>query len=299
MDDKPKQDAPQKLSTSALAKVLDVPSQQLFATLKDYGWIRKLEEGWALSTKGEFEGGEYVHSKRYGRYIVWPEELAVHPLLLALEDNRHISATIIGKTMGLNAREVNRILAELGWIKHGFQGWELTVAGEQRGGIQLENDTSGTFYVVWPQELQNDKTLIKQLQFSSEIYNPVSAVSDDMFANQSDYQSLDGHRHNSRAHLQICHWLYMTGIAHACQRELPFISDEKPQALKADFYLPAHQLYIECWDDDDGSGLAQRMQRKDTYQQHGCAVIDIEKEDLEQLDEVLTRQFRKQGIRVY
>ena len=110
------------------------------------------------------------------------------------------------------------------------------------------------------------------------------------------YQGLDGHKHQSRAHLQICHWLYMAGIAHACQRELPF---ESEQVLKADFYLPAHQLYIECWDDAGGSGLAQRMQRKDLYQQHGCAVIDIEKADLEQLDEVLTRQFRKQGIRVY
>ncbi len=299
MDESPKQDTPQKLSTSALAKVLDVPSQQLFATLKDYGWIRKLEEGWALSSKGEFEGGEYVHSKRYGRYIVWPEELATHPLLLALEDNRHISATAIGKVAGLNAREVNRILAELGWIKHGFQGWELTAMGEQFGGIQLENDSSGTFYVVWPQDIQNNKALGKQLEYSAEVYATPEALADDMFASQSEYRGLDGHQHSSRAHLQICHWLYMAGIAHACQRELPFMAGDNPQSLMADFYLPVHQLYIECWDDAGGSSLAQRMQRKDIYQQQGCAVIDIEKEDLQQLDEVLTRQFRKQGIRVY
>ncbi|ARN75517.1 hypothetical protein [Oceanicoccus sagamiensis] len=299
MDEKPQAEPPKPLSTSALAKVLDVPSQQLFATLKDYGWIRKLDEGWALSSKGEFEGGEYVHSKRYGRYIVWPEALTTHPLLLALEDNRHISATIMGKAVGLNAREVNRILAELGWIKHGFQGWELTRIGEQRGGIQLENDNSGNFYVMWPQDIQNDKNLNKQLQFSAEVYAEASAVSDDMFAGQSEYQGLDGHQHSSKAHLKICHWLYLAGIAHACQRELPFLAEDNPQPLLADFYLPAHQLYIECWDDAGGSGLAQRMQRKAIYQQYGCAVIDIEKEDLEQLDEVLTRQFRKQGIRVY
>ena len=299
MDDKPQLDTPQKLSTSALAKVLDVPSQQLFATLKDFGWIRKLEEGWSLSAKGEFEGGEYVHSKRYGRYIVWPEELASHPLLLALEDSRHISATIIGKTVGLNAREVNRILSELGWIKHGFQGWELTAIGEQYGGIQLENDSSGTFYVVWPQDIQNNKVLSKQLKFSAEVYALPAAESDDMFANQSQYQGLDGRQHSSKTHLQISHWLYMAGIAHACQRELPFVAEDNPQPLMADFYLPAHHLYIECWDDAGGTSLAQRMQRKDIYQQHGCAVIDIEKQDLEQLDEVLTRQFRKQGIRVY
>jgi hypothetical protein len=63
--------------------------------------------------------------------------------------------------------------------------------------------------------------------------------------------------------------------------------------------MPAHQVYIECWDDHDGSGLAHRMRRKEVYQQLQCSVIDIEKEDLLQLDEVLTRQFRKLGIRVY
>ncbi|HEB26486.1 MAG TPA: hypothetical protein ENI05_01740 [Porticoccus sp.] len=290
MEDK----SPQKISTSALAKVLEVPVQQLFSTFKDYGWIRKLDEGWALSAKGEFEGGEYVHSKRYGRYIVWPEELAQHPLLQALEDNRHISATAIGKTSGLNTREVNRVLAELGWIKHGFQGWELTSLGEQRGGIQLENDSSGTFYVVWPQDIQAESVLNKQLLFSAEIYSEGASSGDDLFAGQSQYQSVDGHQHGSKAQLQICHWLYMAGLAHACQRRLPVDED-----LFADFYLPGQQLYIECWDDHDSSGLAQRMKRKDIYQQLGFAVIDIEKEDLNQLDEVLTRQFRKQGVRVY
>ncbi|MEE8056377.1 MAG: hypothetical protein V3T17_00880 [Pseudomonadales bacterium] len=290
MDD----NAPHKLSTSALAKSLDVPSQQLFATLKDYGWIRKLAEGWELTSKGKFEGGEYIHSKRYGRYIIWPEEMAEHPLFQALEDNRHTSAMALGKSVGINAREVNRILAELGWIKHGFQGWELTPLGEQRGGVQLENDNSGTFYVMWPQAVQSDLILGQQLQLSAEIYSNTSPAGDDLFDQQSQYQGIDGHQHRSRAHLHICHWLYMVGIAHACQRRLP-ITEE----LYADFYLPSQQLYIECWDDEDGAGLIQRMKRKEIFQQWGVAVIDIEKEDLTHLDEVLTRQFRKQGVRVY
>ena len=290
MDD----NSPHKLSTSALAKSLAIPSQQLFATLKDYGWIRKLDEGWALSSKGEFEGGEYVHSKRYGRYIVWPQELVEHPLFSALEDNRHISAAVLGKTAGINARQVNRILSELGWIKHGFQGWELTSLGEAHGGVQLENDNSGTFYVMWPQAVQDDALLNAQLQLAAEIATEQPEFSDDLFAQQSQYQGLDGHQHSSKARLQICHWLYMAGIAHACQRRLPV-----DQELYADFYLPAYQLYIECWDDAGGSGLAKRMQRKDIYQQYDFAVIDIEKADLPRLDDVMTRQLRKHGIRVY
>ncbi len=290
MDD----NSPHKLSTSALAKSLGIPSQQLFTTLKDYGWIRKLEEGWALSSKGEFEGGEYVHSKRYGRYIVWPEALAEHPLFLALEDNRHISATVLGKTAGINARQVNRILAELGWIKHGFQGWELTALGERHGGVQLENESSGTFYVTWPQALHNNTLLNTQLQLAAEVFADSPNTESDLFAEQSQYTGLDGHQHSSKASLQLCYWLYMAGIAHACQRRLPV-----DQELYADFYLPAYQVYIEYWGDEGGRELAQRMQRKDIYQQYGLTVIDIEKSDLKQLDDVLTRQFRKLGIRIY
>ena len=63
------------LSTSALARKLEIPAQQLFATLKDYGWIQRQGEGWLLTPKGEFEGGQYRQSKRFGRYVVWPESL--------------------------------------------------------------------------------------------------------------------------------------------------------------------------------------------------------------------------------
>ncbi|MEE2653555.1 MAG: hypothetical protein VYE54_12590, partial [Pseudomonadota bacterium] len=73
------------LSTSALARQLELPVQQLFATLKDYGWIRKIDDGWALTAKGEFEGGRYVNSKRYGRYIVWPPAIIEHRLFQAME----------------------------------------------------------------------------------------------------------------------------------------------------------------------------------------------------------------------
>lgn len=291
-----------KLSTSALAKALEVPSSQLFVTLKDYGWIKKLEDVWTLTTKGEFEGGEYVHSKRYGRYIVWPFELTEHPLLQALEDNRHITATSLGKVVGLNAREVNRIMAELGWLKHGFQGWELTIHGEQCGGIQLENESSGTFYVVWPQLIKQNSLFSDALSAAENLFSPKKEVdnslADDLFSQQTELPqyvtAIDGHVHESRSRSQICHWLYMAGIVHSCQRRLPVEAEHL-----TDFYIPTHQIYIECWDDESGSGLASRLQRKELYSQFDYQVINIEKKHLEQLDEYLTREFRKHGVRIY
>ena len=288
MDDQ----GPHKLSTSALAKALDLPSQQLFSTLKDYGWIRKLEDGWVLTAKGEFEGGEYVHSKRYGRYIVWPPELAEHPLFKAMEDNRHLSATALGKHFDLTARETNRVLSEQGWIKHDIQGWELTELGQQKGGTQLENDSSGTFYVVWPQAVVHDAVLSEQLRLCASIFRQEPSGSDDLFSSSGDIAGIDGHHHNSVLQLQVCHWLYLAGIAHAVKRRLPV-----EETLFADFYLPAHHLYIECWD-DRGEGLSQRMTRREIYRQLQFPVIDIESAHIGQIDEVLTREMRKAGIRV-
>lgn len=284
-----------KSSTSALAKALGVSSQLLFTTFKDYGWIRKVDDGWELTAKGEFEGGEYVHSKKYGRYIVWPNELTAHPLLQALEDSKHISATVLGKSYGLNARQVNRLLAELAWIKHTFQGWELTALGEHHGGVQLENESSGTFYIVWPESIQHDATLLRQLRMASEANTVATDSGDDLFAECQHYTAVDGHQHSSMALLKVCHWLYMAGMAHACHRQLPV---EEP--LYADFYLPAYQLYIECWGSESNSGdLADKLKRKDYYQKLGLTAIDLEYDDFEHLDDVLTRQFRKLGIRIY
>lgn len=284
----------QRLSTSALAKELQLPSQQLFSVLKDYGWIKRLEDGWGLTTKGEFEGGEYVHSKRYGRYIVWPKHLAEHPLLKAIESHRMLSAAMLAKPFYLTAREVNRLLAELGWIKHSSQGWELTALGERHGGVQLENEQSGTFYVLWPESAQADILLKQQLQLGASVNQP-SNDGDDLFAEQSVYSSVDGHQHSSTEQLQICHWLYMSGLAHACRRRLP-CADE----LYADFYLPSHQLYIEYWGEAHGSGeLNSQLQRKAFYKDSELMVIDLEPEDMQHIDEVLTREFRKRGIRIY
>lgn len=285
----------QSLSTSALAKALAMSSQQLFSSLSDYGWIKRVGDSWELTPKGEFEGGEYVHSKKYGRYIVWPNKIAEHPLLQAMEDNRTISAKALGERYQLTAREVNRAFAELAWVKHSSQGWELTRLGEQRGGVQFENEQSGTFYVLWPESIQGDEQLSRQLTYCGQVNAPEQGEGDDLFTKDAVYSSLDAHQHGSKAQLQICHWLYMAGFAHACQRRLP--GDEE---LYADFYLPVQQLYIEYWGGaTSGHAIALQMQRKAKYDEYGLTLIEVEADDLSDLDAVLTKTLRKQGIRVY
>jgi len=250
-----------KLSTSALAKQLGIPLQQLFVTLRDYGWIRKLEDGWELTSKGEFEGGEYVHSKRYGRYIVWPEALPEHPLLAAMERNRFVNAAQIGRKFSLHAREVRRLFSEIGLLQRGVNGWELSARGEQLGGLVLDTEN-------------------------------------DLLAAVNDFRSLDGHHFRSRGEWQICNWLYLAGIVHACHRQLPFGNSHEP--LYADFWLPEAGLYLEYnGDDRDAAALSASLQRVELYRQQHWPFIEVQADQLAELDDLLTRQLRRRGVRVW
>lgn len=282
-----------KLSTSALAKQLDIPLQQLFGTLRDYGWIRKLDDGWALTPKGEFEGGEYVHSKRYGRYIVWPESLPEHPLLQGMAENRLLTAAQMGRKFGLHAREVRRLLGELGLLRRGRNGWEITAHGEQLGGVVMENEGHDG-EISWPETLLADPLIAAQLEAGQRMY-PQEESEGDLLATVSEYTSLDGHRFTHRGTWQICNWLYLAGIMHACHRRLPVA-----ESLYADFWLPEFGLYLEySGDERDAGELTASLQRLETYRQRQWPVIEIRAEQLPELDDVLTRELRRRGVRVW
>ena len=157
-----------KLSTTALARKLDIPVQQLFAVLKDYGWIQRPSDSWVLTPKGEFEGGTYHSSRRYGSYIVWPDTLATHPLLQAIESNQRITAaSMCSYYKPLHARHINRALAELGMQQHSALGWELTRLGKSLGGVQEESGSSGAFYVTWPHEIVDNPVVHRELTLQS------------------------------------------------------------------------------------------------------------------------------------
>lgn len=310
---------PHKLSTSALAKALDLPLNQLFATLKDYGWIRKADDGWLLTAKGEFEGGEYVHSKRFGRYIVWPEALLEHRLLVGLEANRRLGGGQLAKRLGLTVRELNRILAERGLLEPGHPGWRLTAAGERAGGVEFDSDHNGLPYTLWPEALLEDPALTETLgsgrvtQADTEAPQPQSPLSPpigDLFSAADAKpaaepgategvpgnrlrQALDGHHCASHGELLICNWLYLAGLVHACGRCPP----DAPH--RAAFYLPQQQLSIEYLDEHQSPGeLGQHLGRLEWYREHDRAVIEVRAEHLEQLDDYLGRALRRHGVEV-
>lgn len=290
-----------KLSTTALAKKLDIPAQQLFTTLRDYGWIKRSGDSWVLLPKGEFEGGSYQHSRRYGRYIVWPQALDHHPLLAAIESNQRITAASMRRYYPrLHARQINRALAEIGLQHHSILGWELTDLGRSLGGQQEESESSGAFYVTWPHEIIDNPVIHRELTRQSDQI-PTTEPADpgaepDLFANPGETlncQGIDGHQLQTPLQMRVCNWLYLAQLAHAYRRALPV-----EEAVLADFYVPAGNVYIDCWESDiSASEISSRLRKRQLYGDLGLNSLEVNAADVERLDEVLGRGLLVYGIR--
>ena len=290
-----------KLSTTALAKKLDIPVQQLFGILKDYGWIQRTQDSWVLTPKGEYEGGSYHTSRRYGSYIVWPETVEQHPLLQAIESNQRITAaSMVRYYPHLHARHINRALAELGLQQHTLLGWELTAMGRSWGGLQEESSSSGAFYVSWPYEIIDNPVIHRELSQQSDQIPPQDPPADnepDLFAASSmpleRNRGIDGHCLESSLQTAVCNWLYLAQLAHAHHRALP-----TEDLVYADFYLPTGNIYIDCWETDVPTGeLSGKFRKRELYKQLDLRYLEINAGDRGKLDEVLGRGLLAFGIR--
>ncbi len=288
-----------RLSTTALARKLNIPTQQLFATLRDYGWIDRAGESWVLTPKGEFEGGTYQQSRRFGRYIVWPDTLDHHPLLAAIESNQRITAASMRRYYPrLHARQINRALAELGLQTHSIIGWELTERGRALGGLQEESNNSGAFYVTWPHEIVDNPVIHRELSRQSDQGQAPLLGDDgepDLFAPASAAPciGIDGHKLASAMEVRVCDWLYLAQLAHAHQRALPV-----EEAVYADFYVPEGNVYIDCWEAEvPAQALSAMLHKRELYRTLKLRHIEINAADVDRLDEVLGRGLLAFGIR--
>lgn len=271
------------ISTSALAKKLGKSAKQMFSELEALGWIEREEEQWQLTAKGEFEQGSFRDSEKFGRYIVWPESIAEHRALVNPE-SRYTTAKGLGLKTGINASVINQLLADLGWIKPWLRGWQVTEHGRVMGGLQKEDARTAIPYVSWPKELTDNSVFKRARQQQSGIMAEV--------IRRSGCMAMDGHLLRSEAELKIDNWLYLAGVVHGCNKPLPV----NEQAC-ADFYLPSAQLFIEYWGcDTDPSYLAEKMKKKEIYQQHQLKLLELKEQDLVRLDEVLSRELRRFGI---
>lgn len=294
------------ISTSALASELDIKSSELFDRLKTLGWIDRKNDKWFLTDLGRQKGGQTRTSQKFGEYIVWPENIVIDNAQPKENTKKFINATAIGKHFEISSQRLNLILSELGWIEKDIAGWQITKLGQSNGGRQLENETSGGTYVVWPESIFLNKNLIsvfkestapevQKLQSDSPVQSQSSSSNSFREKFPATFRTKDGHMVRSRAEVIIDNALYDYGLAHAYERKLPIEED-----LYSDFYLPKGGVYIEFWGMEDDPKYAERKKKKiEIYKKHDFNLIELTDADISNLDDHLPKKLLKYGIKVY
>lgn len=289
------------LSTSALAKTLKINARHLFKLFHDLEWISRDDNSWQLESAGKEHGGEYRSSEQYGRYIVWPQTLLEHPLLQAAADSDYLTANQIAESFQRSGRFINRVLREMGLLRRAAKGWQLTEAGEAAGGVQKQTK-AGAFYAAWPQSFISEPQLVRTLaalnrhlqrdQQEKDLFDSEDVTE---LAGQKAFLSLDGHALMTSAELEVCQWLYMMSIPHAYQRNLGNHPD-----YRCDFYLPEHGIFIEIWEGTETAReMSEHLDKKEWANSHQLTLIELSADDVDNLDEVLTRHLDELGIHVY
>ena len=292
------------ISTSALANELDIKSGDLFDKLKTLGWIDRKNDKWVLTDLGKQKGGQIRNNPKFGDYIVWPENLSI--------DNgqqkdkpKLLNATAIGKHFDISSQRLNLILSELGWIEKDIAGWQVTKLGKNLGGRQFEHETSGGTYVLWPDNILNNKNLTSV--FKDTLPAPEShkiqgekepaKTTTDNFREKfpATFRTKDGHMVRSRAEVIIDNALYDYKLAHAYERKLPIEED-----LYSDFFIPTENVYIEFWGMEDDPKYAERKKVKiEIYKKYDFKLIELNDSDISNLDEYLPKKLLKFNIKVY
>ncbi|TMX43953.1 glycerol kinase [Vibrio rotiferianus] len=286
----------EKISTSALAKMRQIEAKLLFADLKRAGYIVRKGDHWILTEEGTKYGGEYVDHPKFGPFIVWPTNLHIE---LATSSGKTYSATQLGEKLKLNAKRMNQLLSELGWISKSDEGWSLTEAGIRAGGhLRVDKESNHTF-VVWHDIVLRNKRLkqsvIEFLGQDAESHSTDKSLSNFRQKFEAKHRTLDGHYVRSKGELLIDNWLYLAGVVHAYERQLPIAQD-----VTSDFYLPSGKVYLQFWGSDTGEMSESEQEKiRAVYKQHSFNLIEVEASEVDRLDEVLPKRLRQFGIQAY
>lgn len=294
------------LSTSSLAKEMDIPGKELFEKLHSLGLITRNGDKWALTDAGRSKGGQTRTNPKFGEFIVWPEDISFEQ---SHGRGKSLNATAISKEFGISAQRMNLIFAELGWQERHTAGWTVTKTGQRIGGRQMEHE-SGALYAIWPAAILENKRLLDVVRPQEQAVVPASpppasqpydspspANFRDKF--EARLRTLDGHFVRSRAEVIIDNWLYHYGIVHAYERKLNIEED-----AVCDFYIPQgvgrpQGVYIEFWGMEDDPKYADRKRKKlELYRKHEIPLIELNGADIDNLDDILARKLLKYNIKV-
>lgn len=297
------------ISTSALANELDIKSSDLFDKLRSFGWIERKNDKWVLTELGKQKGGQTRTNPKFGEFVVWPENISLDGGQQK-EKPRFLNATAIGKHFNISSQRLNLILSEFGWIEKDIAGWTITKIGKNVGGRQFEHETSGGSYVLWPEDILQNKSLVGVFNDASgeketpkpivpelqqQIQPTASTTNNFREKFEAKHRTKDGHFVRSRAEVIIDDTLYDYGLVHAYEKKVP-IEEE----LYTDFYLPNGKVYIEFWGmESDPKYMERKNAKLEIYKKYDLKLIELDDNDISNLDDHLPKKLLKYGIKVY
>jgi hypothetical protein len=227
--------------------------------------------------------------------MVWPELIVEHVLLRNIDDVM-VAVSQLLKNTQIPPRLFNRLLAEFGWIIAFSKGWKITQQGAEQGGEQYEDDSSGIPYVKWPRALLTNANIIFALNILSGLVSS-SLVPNQVLKNRQSITTLNGFMVDNVGQAKIANWLYLLGFNVSYQRE--FIIADK-QSVNVDFYLPKYRLAVDYWPESlTPVQLSQKLYKQEFYGSLGFNVVEINYQQLEDLDQVLSKELLHLGISVY
>lgn len=299
------------ISTTALSKKLEIEVSDLFSILQKINWIKRNNEKWILTDEGTAKGGIIKKNDKIGEYIAWPSSIPLDEINNALKQQYKnlVTVSTIAEKINISAQRMNLIFSELGWIeKDEKRGWEVTKLGKFAGGRQREHEDSAKLYVLWPDTILENKSLLESLRENHIIIQSEStrtdSKQDSIDQKESNFRdkypanlrTFDGHLVRSRAEVIIDNLLYQYGLPHAYERKLP-VEDN----VYSDFYIPTgKKVYIEFWGMENDEQYKARKERKiEIYKQNDINLIELHDDDISRLDDVLPGKLLKYDIKVY
>lgn len=219
-----------------------------------------------------------------------------------------LTAKVLGEYFKIEAKQINRVLAELSWIERdGEQGWKPTALGEKlkaRKNVYFKNNVP---YVVWHPDICKSRILQKAVEeFLSVELSPLepeksasmNVDADDKAESFRDkfppaIRAMDGHMVRSRGEAMIDDRLYGLRIVHAYERMVPIEED-----MYCDFHLPEYNLYVEFWGMESNPKYKARKEKKlELYRQNGLQLIEVKDEHIDNLEDYLIGQLVKFGYK--
>lgn len=218
------------------------------------------------------------------------------------------NSTTLGERFKLDAKQINRVLLDLGWIEKDGKGWKPSEQGEKLKAKRNLHSKSGIPFVLWHPDICKSRILQNATNefLFIEVEPPSAPQTLPMPEEAADKaegfrekfkptkRTIDGHMVRSLSEVIIDGWFYDRRIVHAYERLVPV----EQQTMYCDFYLPEYDLYIEFWGlEDDPKYEARKKKKLEVYRQNKLKLLEIKKQHIDNLDDYLTSQLVEFGYK--